>query len=36
MSEGSWNTINLIESSVIFEAKDGHIMNLGMQQIKSN
>ena len=23
MSEGAWNTINLIESSVIFEAKDG-------------
>ncbi|MCE8732442.1 hypothetical protein K0G86_26285 [Bacteroides thetaiotaomicron] len=29
--EGAWNMINVIESSVIFEAKDGHIMNLGMQ-----
>ena len=33
---GAWHTINVIEPSVIFEAKDGHIMNLGMKQIKSD
>ena len=34
---GAWHTINVIEPSVIFEAKKTeHIMNMEIQQIKSD
>ena len=34
--EGVWVYINVIASSVIFEVKDGYIMNRGMLLIKRN